>query len=58
MSFLLMLGLVTSIAMAFGPRRPPSRGGYSVAEPATVILLGAGLVSLGLYAKRKRNNKK
>ena len=29
----------------------------SVAEPAAIVLLGAGLVSLGLYAKRKRAKK-
>ena len=30
---------------------------YSVAEPAAILLLGAGLVSLGIYAKRKRGKK-
>ena len=29
----------------------------SVAEPLTILLLGAGLVSLGIYAKRKRGKK-
>ncbi|MGA2531564.1 MAG: PEP-CTERM sorting domain-containing protein [Candidatus Aminicenantales bacterium] len=29
----------------------------SVPEPAIIALLGAGLVSLGLYAKRKRGKK-
>lgn len=32
-------------------------GVVSVAEPAAILLLGAGLVSLGLYAKRKRGKK-
>jgi hypothetical protein len=32
-------------------------GTYSVAEPAAILLLGAGLVSLGIYAKRKRGKK-
>lgn len=32
-------------------------GAVSVAEPAAIVLLGAGLVSLGLYAKRKRGKK-
>ena len=31
---------------------------YSVAEPAAILLLGAGLVSLGLYAKRKRGKQR
>ena len=31
--------------------------GYSTPEPAAIALLGAGLVSLGLYAKRKRGKK-
>jgi hypothetical protein len=30
---------------------------YSVAEPAAIVLLGAGLVSLALYAKQKRGKK-
>jgi hypothetical protein len=57
-NILLMLGLAASTALASGPRRPPSGRGYSVAEPTAVILLGAGLVSLGIYAKRKFKNKK
>jgi hypothetical protein len=59
--FLLML-MVASIANAsdFGPKK---RGGkrnrppISVAEPAAIGLLGAGLVSLGIYAKKKRGKK-
>jgi hypothetical protein len=35
-------------------RRPPT---YSVAEPASIALLGAGLVALGLYAKKKNSKK-
>lgn len=31
--------------------------GYSVAEPMAVLLLGAGLVSLAVYAKKKRGKK-
>ena len=37
-----------------GPNGPRS---FSVAEPAAIALLGAGLVSLGFYAKRKRAKK-
>jgi hypothetical protein len=35
----------------------PSNETFSVAEPAAILLLGAGLVSLGIYAKRKRDKK-
>ena len=51
--------VVTAISFAGdGPRRRPGGGGnYSVAEPAAITLLGAGLISLGIYAKRKRNKK-
>ena len=35
----------------------PPNGTVSVAEPAAILLLGAGLVSLGVYAKRKRGKK-
>lgn len=31
--------------------------GYAVPEPAAIILLGAGLVSLGVYAKKKQGKK-
>ncbi|MBE3117722.1 MAG: PEP-CTERM sorting domain-containing protein [Candidatus Atribacteria bacterium] len=30
---------------------------YSVAEPTAILLLGAGLVSLAVYAKKKRGKK-
>ena len=56
----LLLMTVTSIASAadFGPRRRPGhRARYSVAEPAAIALLGAGLISLGFYAKKKRGKK-
>lgn len=51
--------VVTAISFAGeGPRRRPGGGGnYSVAEPAAIVLLGAGLISLGLYVKRKRGKK-
>jgi len=60
---ILLFVALTTIASA-SEYRPGHRrggghhgGGYSVAEPAAVLLLGAGLVSLGIYAKRKRNKK-
>ena len=55
----LIAWIVTAISFAGdGPRKRPGGGGsYSVAEPAAIALLGAGLVSLGIYAKHKRNKK-
>jgi hypothetical protein len=55
--------VVASLASAadFGPRRRPGGGGgpiRSVAEPTAIVLLGAGLVSLGVLAKRKHDKKK
>ncbi len=59
LTIFLVAWIVTSISFASdGPRRRHGGGGsYSVAEPAAILLLGAGLVSLGLYAKRKRGKK-
>ena len=60
---LLLTGALSTVASASGYWPGHRRGGgghgggYSVAEPAAVLLLGAGLVSLGLYAKRKRGKK-
>ena len=57
----LLFGVISLAANAsnFGPRhggtRPPVQ---SVAEPAAIALLGAGLVSLGIYAKKKRGKKR
>ena len=31
---------------------------YSVSEPAAILLLGAGLISLGIYAKRNRGKQR
>ena len=38
-------------------RRGGGRPQYSVPEPTAVLLLGAGLVALGIYAKRKNGKK-
>jgi hypothetical protein len=62
--FLLML-TIASVASAsdLGPRRKPGNRNrrtsppVSVAEPAAIALLGAGLVSLGIYASKKRSKK-
>jgi hypothetical protein len=59
-TFVLLL-TIASIASAseFGPRKKPAERTrpISVAEPAAILLLGAGLASLGLYAKKKRAKK-
>lgn len=55
---ILMTAASISSAADFGPRRRPGhRSRYAVAEPAAIALLGAGLVSLGIYAKKKRGKK-
>jgi len=48
-------GTATSNGTTYGTNG--TNGTVSVAEPAAILLLGAGLVSLGLYAKRKRGKK-
>jgi hypothetical protein len=40
-----------------GITRGAGSNGFSVAEPQTLALLGAGLVTLGIYAKRKQGKK-
>ncbi|HPW18352.1 MAG TPA: PEP-CTERM sorting domain-containing protein [Candidatus Aminicenantes bacterium] len=59
MTVLLLLAVVSfADASGFGPRPSPGdRPSYSVAEPAAIALLGAGLVSLGIYAKKRRGKK-
>ena len=39
------------------PGQDHNSQGYSTPEPAAIALLGAGLVVLGLFAKRKRGKK-
>ena len=59
-SLLFVLAAVASLAGAaeLGPRRGRPGGPIrSVAEPAGIVLLGAGLVSLGFYAKKKLGKK-
>ncbi len=61
-SILLWGAASAASASDFGPRRDRGRArgqqNYSVAEPASIVLLGAGLVGLGLYAKLKRGKKR
>jgi uncharacterized membrane protein len=57
--FLLLAGIsLVASASDFGPRRPEHTGSTrAVVEPAAIALLGAGLVSLAIYANKKRNKK-
>ena len=50
--------LLVAVSALQAGQRPPRSGHYSVAEPGAIALLGAGLVSLGIYAKRKQGKKK
>ena len=52
-SLLMMLFALSAIVEA-GGHGNQSGNTSRVAEPAAIVLLGAGLVSLGIYAKRKR----
>lgn len=57
--FLLTWIIAAAVFASEGPRsRRHGGGSHSVAEPAAIVLLGAGLVSIGIYAKRKRDKKK
>ncbi len=52
---LVILFLLAVAAVGYAQQRGRGGGGtYSVPEPAVIALLGAGIVSLGLYAKRKK----
>ena len=46
-------------ALHTGPQGGRGGGGptYSVTDPSTIALLGAGLVALGFYAKRKNHKR-
>ena len=57
--FIIMVAVVVSLALADQPgNRRSGRGPLrSVAEPATIVLLGAGLASLGVYAFKKRKKR-
>jgi hypothetical protein len=58
-----LIGAVASIAgeSSQGPRinrgRTRPERSYSVGEPGSIALLGAGLVTLGIYAKKKNSKK-
>jgi hypothetical protein len=39
------------------PGQRGARPAYATAEPSTIALLGAGLVALGVYAKRKNHKR-
>ena len=59
--FLLTWVVAAAAFASEGPRWKKNKhkgSSHSVAEPAAIVLLGAGLVSLGIYAKRKRDKKK
>ena len=60
-SVVLWAAASAATASDFGPRhrRPGAdhERAYSAAEPASIALLGAGLVSLGLFAKKKLGKK-
>ncbi len=49
---LLMLAFGTTLEAQRHRHRPPP---YRVAEPAAVVLVGAGLTSLAIYIKKKRS---
>lgn len=58
---LILMFAVTAFADNAGPwggRRGGHHGGrHGVAEPTAIVLLGAGLASLGVYAVKKRKQK-
>ncbi len=53
-----ILSTIAGAAYSWPERQKPGGGCYRVAEPMAIVLLGAGLVSLGVYAKKKRGKKK
>ncbi|GEM_PF-3511514 len=67
LSFILLFFVLSTVASAAGMWPDWAKGdhkhggsggnGYSVAEPTAILLLGTGLVSLAVYAKKKRGKK-
>ena len=55
---LLAAVLMIAVSALQAGQRPPGGGHFRVAEPASIVLLGAGLVSLAIYAKRKNGKKR
>jgi len=53
-SLLLMLFTFSSVVNAWWGGGNQTGNTSKVAEPAAIVLLGAGVISLGIYAKRKR----
>jgi hypothetical protein len=55
---ILFLFFALALAGASKPGKGYARGHqYRVEEPGIILLLGASLISLGLYARRKRRTK-
>jgi hypothetical protein len=60
-SLLFLFASSAANASDSGPQQNRGRGQdhptYSVAEPSAIALFGAGLVALGIYAKRKNHKR-
>ena len=53
-ALILLFGVMLAATSANAGPRKPRKPPFSVAEPGTLALLGGGLVSIGLYAWKKR----